>query len=502
MDDNKARTTRPAPARKRRRAWKWLAITSLLAIGLVAGLPWLLGTPPARAWLVGRINARLAPGSVELEGLGLSWLGPIEITGVNLRDPRGKTVLAARRVGLDRGALGLLASRPDYGTITIEGATVDVERRADGSIDVLEALGLGAKPEEAPTSPAPAPAPEAAPVISKMAVRVVIKGGTLRVAAPELAEPIVSKGLDGSIAIAPGKPMEVLATLVDEGRSLDVRGSIDRASAGDRALTVVAKGWPIHVRSGGVEALGRVEGTLEARQEHGLWAIKGDPSIVGVEAIGPSLQGDRLALDRVSTACDLDQSSTGWTIRKFEVTSPVAVLSANGLVPAVEGTPARLHGHVDLAALAKMLPNAMRLRDGLALARGSAVFRLDVSTVGTDQRADVIASLEDFEAIEAGRRVALREPARLTGSATRSKENKVTVERLEVKAAGVDLTAGGNLEEGVNLKGTVDLVALMAQLRDVLDLGTFGLSGHARLAADYRRLGDSYKAGSRPIARA
>ena len=121
------------PARKkRRRLLKAFAALTLLLVALVAALPWLLGTPPARAWLVGRVNARLAPGSVAIEGLSLSWTGPIELSGVALRDPKGKVVLAARRVRLDRGILGLLASRPDYGTVTVEGATVDVERRADG----------------------------------------------------------------------------------------------------------------------------------------------------------------------------------------------------------------------------------------------------------------------------------------------------------------------------------------------------------------------------------
>ena len=70
MDDIKGQTP-PAPVRKsrKRRFWKALGVLTLLAI--VLALPWLLGTPPARGWIVGRINAQLAPGSVELEGLGL-----------------------------------------------------------------------------------------------------------------------------------------------------------------------------------------------------------------------------------------------------------------------------------------------------------------------------------------------------------------------------------------------------------------------------------------------
>ena len=86
----------------------------------------------------------------------------------------------------------------------------------------------------------------------------------------------------------------------------------------------------------------------------------------------------------------------------------------------------------------------------------------------------------------------LREPVRLTARAVRAPD-KVSVESVELKAAGIDVTGGGDLEAGVKLSGTVDLVALTAQLRDVLDLGAFDLSGHARLAADYQKVGESFK---------
>ena len=488
MDDNKPSRS-PAPIRKKRRLRRLLAISTLLAIGLVAALPWLLGTPPARAWLLGRVNARLAPGSVELSGLGLSWTGPIKLSGLALRDPKGKLVLAARRVTLDRGLLGLLASRPDYGTITIEGVAVDVERRADGSIDILDALASALKADPAPQG-IPAPGPSPAP--SKLAAAVVLKGGTLRVVSPELVEPITAGSLDGSATIAPGKPIELAAILGDEGRSLEICLAIDQASEGDRSLIVVGKGWPIHVREAGVEAKGRFEGSLEANQVRGLWALKGDAALVGFEATGPTLLGDRLALERVVAACDLGQSATGWAIRKLDLTSPVASLQGVGSIPAVDGTPAQLRGRVDLAALARMMPNAMRLRDGLTLDRGTATLRVDLTTSGGADRAEVVASLDDFAATEGARPVKLRQPVRLTGRGARIGE-KVTVEALEVKAAGIDVTAGGDLEAGVKLSGTVDLVALTAQLRDVLDLGAFDLSGHARLGADYKKVGESFK---------
>ena len=491
MDDIKAQTP-PAPARKKRRVWKALGAFALVAIVLVLALPSLLSTAPARNWLVGKINAQLAPGSVELKGLGLSWTGPIELSGLALRDPKGKLVLGSRRLILNRGILGLMELRPDYGKVTIEGATIDVERHADGTIDLLQALAFVSKPDLAsPSTEAPAAPAPAAPG-SSTAVSIVIKDGILRIASPELVEPITANSVEGTITVAPGKPIEVAATLGDEGRSLEIHSTIDPNSSNDRSLSVKGKDWPIHVRQGGIEARGKFEGTLDGKREKGLWMFKGDAAMVGVAATGPALLGDTLALDRVVVACDSEQSSTGWTIGKFELTSAVATLHGEGSIPALDGTPTRLGGRVDLAALAKMMPNALRLRDGLTLDRGTANVRADLTSSKGSDRVELAASLDDFAASEAGRPIRLREPVRLTGRASRA-GGKVAVESLEVKAAGVDVTAGGDLQAGVKLSGTVDLVALMAQLRDVLDLGAYDLSGHARLAADYRHAGDSFK---------
>jgi translocation and assembly module TamB len=498
MDDNKGSTSLSPVPKPKRRLRKILGALIFLAMVLMAGLPWILGTPPVRGILLGRVNAAMAPGSVELDGLGLSWTGPIELVGVRLRDPKGKVVLASQRLTLDRGLLGLLASRPDFGTITIEGATIDVERLDDGSIDVLQALASIVKSDPVP-SPAPGVAPTAlAPVApSKLAVSVVIKGGTLRVVSPELVEPLTAGSLEGLVTISPGKPIELVATLGDEGRSLEIHSTLDPNAPADlpsdRGMTVVAKSWPIHFRKNGVEAKGRFEGTLAAHREKGLWNLSGDASVVGVEAIGPALQGDRLVLDKVSASGDAQQSTTGWTIRKLDLTSPVGTLRGEGMVPAIEGTPAKLQGQVDLAALSKMLPNAMRLRDGLTLEQGSATLKLDLTTLDGSERFELIASLDNFAAHEANRPVVLREPALLTARAIRTRE-KVTVEAIEVKAAGVDVKAGGDLETGVKLTGTIDLAHLNAQIRDVLDLGAFNLSGQARLAADYRRTGETYHA--------
>ena len=494
MDDTQAQASRsPAPGRRKHRVLKAALASLILSIAFIAALPWLLGTPPGRALILGRVNARLAPGSVRVDGLGLSWVGPMSLDGVALVDPKGKLVLAAKRVTLDRSILGLILSKSDYGTITAEGVAVDVERRADGSIDLLDALASVRTPDAPSTAPAPPPVgPAAEPAPSTMAVKVVVMGGTLKLASPELVEPLMASELDASVTIAPGKPMELSADLGESGRSLAIRSTMDSGASGARVFSVVGKDWPIHVRQSGVEAKGRFAGELEAREDQGLWSAKGDAALGQFEALGPALKGDRMGFDRVSLACQVKQTAAGWSIGKLDFTCPVASLQGAGTIPAADGTPTEVRGRVDLAAMAKMLPNAMSLRDGLTLDQGSVTLKLDVTSDKGVDRADLVAGLDDFAATEAGRAVRLRKPVYLAARANRTAK-KVTVESMEVKAAGVDVTGSGDLEAGVKLAGTVDLVTLTAQLRDVLDLGTLDLSGRARVAADYHHLGETFK---------
>ena len=200
-------------------------------------------------------------------------------------------------------------------------------------------------------------------------------------------------------------------------------------------MTVAGKGWPIHVRRAGVDARGRFEGTIEAKREGGAAGrSRATRRLLGVEATGPALAGDRLAIDRMAAACDVGQTAAGWTIREARGDQPGRLDHGDaGRSPPTAG--AKLQGRVDLAALAKLLPRAMRLRDGLTLDKGTATLRADLTSVGGSDRVELAASLDDFAATEGGRPLTLREPARLSASGSRAAD-KVAVETLEVKAAG------------------------------------------------------------------
>src|SRR5205823_1139687 len=114
------------------------------------------------------------------------------------------------------------------------------------------------------------------------------------------------------------------------------------------------------------------------------------------------------------------------------------------------------------------VPHAMWLRDGLILERGTARAVVQVKTVGDTQHGIVEAKVSDLNGHDSSRAFALRDPATLTARATRTRAGFV-VQALELKTAFLGLIGSGDPEHGVKFTGTLDLDAIEAQFRDLID---------------------------------
>ncbi|WZO99265.1 hypothetical protein EP7_000864 [Isosphaeraceae bacterium EP7] len=474
----------PQP-RRFRRILRLIAGLAILFVLVLASMPTVLSTSPARRLLVQVVNKKFSPGRIELGAMSLSWTGSLTLDDVVLVDPSGKKVIKAKSIQTDRGILGLLASRPNYGTIRVDGASVDVERHADGSIDAIDALGglmnAGGDSQGDPS----------------LALSVVVKGGRVRIASPELAEPISAVAFDASATIVPGKPLDAVMTIAEAGRSLELRAGYElypaKGTSADQTLLLTGKDWPIAVREAGITAKGNLVGTVGADRRKGLWSARGNATLRKVVADGPVLAGDRLTLESVEAGCDLMQTPTGWSIRMLDLKCPIGELTASGTVPASATTPTLLEGHVDLAAASKLLPLTLHLRDGIVIDRGQARIEARLTSQGGADRLAVSANIADLAATERGRPIVFHNPASLSAALVRTK-GVLAVETFVLKAAGVDATVTGDLERGLKLSGTIDLAVVQAQLRDLIDLGTLDLAGKGRVAADYRRDGETFKA--------
>jgi translocation and assembly module TamB len=396
---------------------------------------------------------------------------------------------------LDCGLVPLVLSKPIRGVVTFEGAAVDVERRADGSIDLVDALaslsGPSAKPQPTPAPSAPAgPGPD-------LTMKVV--GGSLRIRAPELAEPLAARRMDITFHL-PSEPgpltwqVALAGPAKGDDATLRLAGQFDfrapDASAADLSASLSGKSWPWAVNTAGVAARGRFDGQLDAKRQAGLWTLAGNPSVLGLDATGPALAGDRLRLDRVAAVCDVSQTAGAWCVRRLDLGSPVATVKTGGTLAATAtpGAAAQLDARLDLAALARLLPHAFRLRDGLALNSGSAnlVIELRDETEAEGRRLGIEARISDLIAQNGAREVAVRDPATLVARMVQQ-GGGLRVEQLAIKTGFLDATGSGDLEKGVTLSASIDLEGLERQFHDLIDFGSLDLAGQGRLSADYRR---------------
>ncbi len=500
MDGQTPRKTKQKTSLKRR-FLRGFAILCILGMIAIAALPWIASTPPARLAIVRAVNSALSPSTVEIKGISLAWTGSIRLQGLTLTNARGKTLIDARQAVLNRGLIALARNHSDLGTLTVDGAAVDIERKADGSIDLIDAL---MPPKPVTTAPATS---EPTAASTPLAVTLRVVNGSLTLKSPELIEPIKAGSMEMEVILSadPKELAEVRIRLAQppagdpsETLSIDVHYDLNAAANPDIKLGLKGTRWPLALTSSGVEARGKLDGILVVKRLAGNWSTSGEAKFLDFDANGPALSGDRIVFDSVGGAWELAQSADIWTVKRLGLTSPVATLSATGSLSAsgiLAAPDAHLEAKVDLAALSKQAPHALHLREGLSLDRGSAKI-VAVATTNAETKSQILsvqANVSELIAKDAskGKAIALKSPADLNLKVSRTGE-VVKLEGLTVKAAFLDLNGSGDLAHGVKLTGDVDLAGLENQLRDLIDFNGVELAGKGRMAGDLRKNGATF----------
>jgi translocation and assembly module TamB len=480
------------PPRRRRRWWKFLVLLGVLALlasaALVAALPWWLSSEPGRRWLLARASAALAPARLEVAGFQWSWFGPTRMTGFVLRDHQGDAVVTAPTAVWDRSLWQALFERPRYGTLRLPAASLDVEREADQRVDLLEAL-----------RPVLTKNPRAAFVIR-------VDGGRLRFRDPALAEPLTGEKL-GILIDRPADPRPLsFQVRIDgaDGARLEFDGRLDKTVKADGApddldVNVRAARWPMALRLGGgaddpaLIARGALDGRGVASRRGGRWHTDGDAALLGLALEGRALRGDRPRWERVEAAWNLERQGDGWRVERLAIEAPGASLSASGLIPAPPGGTAHLDGRIDLAALARQLPQTLRIREGWTLESGAAVVRAEAVAMGDGAATawNVSAQVEDIVASDEQSRIAFERPARLDARVVQSRSG-ARVERFGVESAFLTASGRGDVDRGITLDGSLDFAELKREFGDLIDFGPLA-PATARFAAFYRRSGETYQ---------
>lgn len=477
----------PRPVRRpflRRLARRLLALAGLLLLGF-AGLPWLAGLDSVRSVLLAHINRTYSPTVIQVSSVSVSWIRPVQLTGVVLKDKQGKAVVRAPAATLNRNLAQLLLARPNYGVLTLHHAEVDIQRHPDGRIDLAEALAplLASDPNQ-PADPQ-----------TNFTLKII--EGTLVLRYPELLEPVLSRRLDLTLHAAPSpNPLSwdihltgagIAADPASPPETLHITGTFDhRKISSPLQLTIKGDRWPIAAGLAGVEARGRLLGTLTVQQEADQpYRLAGDLQLMDSSASGPTLRGDHPSLGDLAASFLLDYGPSGLSVDSLRLSAPFGHLQAT---PSADPNLAsRYVGQVDLPSLARLFPKTLRLREGLSIERGTLA--LDVSQTSPDpssRRLELSAELLDLAARDANRTFALTQPMSVKARINQQAE-KFAVEHASIQTPFLQAQGQGDLDLGISLSGSADLAALEQQARQFLDLGSISLAGQARFGGDLKR---------------
>jgi translocation and assembly module TamB len=497
-DKNASGANTGAPRRSfRRRLLVALAIVFALVLLAIGVLPFWLGTGAGARYLLTRANNALAPARLEVDRFSWSWFQPTTMRGFRLRDAQGNVVVSAPEATWDNNLRQALFEKLELGTLHLPGAALAIERDAEGTINLLEALR---------------PVLERDP---RTTLAIDIPHGTLSLHSPELLEPIVSDDLKLLIQ-KPGAPAPwtFSVALVGAGQAghaptLELTGKVQSGTAPgkkprDLELKLAGDGWPIAFQASPTtpRVHGTYSGAVSAQRKDGVWQSEGMAKLADIDLDGgPVRGGDHIRLAQpMDLRWNVGRAENGWDVTEFAMASRELTLEARGTLP-TEGPPSLdLKGQLDLAALASQLPRTLSLNDDTRFERGMLQFGLTASRTEPGAKPEAGASaaahvvtwtatgrLDDLVATRGETRLALSEPLRLDARLTQ-RPTELTLEEFGLALKGLNATGSGDVDRGIAVVGSIDLAALDAPVRELVGLGDSAIAGSGPFELHYARL--------------
>jgi len=240
-------------------------------------------------------------------------------------------------------------------------------------------------------------------------------------------------------------------------------------------VSPIAKGLGMPVDVGGF-----VDGRLTAEVKATAVAASGEVHVRDLMLAGGALGTDRPEIGKVDASFDLEVSADGGTVRELQIASPVARVELSGTLfmqpkGALPRGSLKAGGSVDLAPLAKLLANTLRLREGLVIEGGTCVLAAQVDSDGQTVRLTGDFRLAELVATTQGREIRPQAPlaARLVAEIGPAGPR---VELIELDSSFATAKATGTLDRFA-LDASVDLAAAMAEAASFVDVGQWQMSG-------------------------
>ncbi|MCZ2341362.1 MAG: hypothetical protein LC104_06140 [Bacteroidales bacterium] len=477
----------------RRRRW-FPRIVGLLVLSLgvlTAFAPTIVAKTPLRDVILNRIlSGSVLAGTLSSDTASWSWLSPITFSGVTILSDSGQPLATGGTLTSSFTLLTLIRSDGDYGEFTLTHPTLMVECRTDGTnIEDLIAPIL-----------APSDQPETG---DRVGVIFRIQEGQLQITGGT-ATPVPT--FDFTVTVP--RPRSEAVTL-----TYQIRGtghttgewafgspSTVKLTAQDFAIDSLAP--LIHRFQPEMELHGLITADVScawgtSADGQPTLTVAGRTDVAQLDLLAPGWGGDRIRLQQAGLPIKLTRVGDVLTVESVKLACDVGVVTGQGVLDLtapwtqlLERPGQSLSADVDLAKLARLVPNLMRLRDGTELHAGRVTVEMATATgkngqIGWQGTLDT----QSLQGTRAGRTLAWDQPLQARFSGRTRDDGMPIFDNLECQSDFASLAARGS-PESLEVTAKIDWDRLTRHLREFVDLGTLQLSGTADVALTTVRKGD------------
>ena len=519
--------------RPRRRNWlKRTAIALVLLAVVVFFAPSILTTTMLKHGVPKMIASKI-PLHLEWGELSLGWMSPVVIKDLKVQDDQGNPLLDVQKISTGHSLWRLAAQSGNLGTLTLTEPIVHVSLRNNGSNveDLIAKFASGTSTTSATESNKPSTTgslPSVTIEIEKAKIELDHKASGRQSTLDEIECRIVSSkgavdefdlaiGAPGSIHHEPSiaEPMSSNSLTAHFGNSSPTEsGSV---TPGSKRAVLRASHWQLNWLEPGLARVmpkAELKGELNAEASVELapnsssfdFDWEGTVSLDRLLLAGiDALKQDRLAFDQIELSGRVATTQGRLVMNDLKVGTDIGELVATGDVPldpkskksAAELIQSLLSdedyhvvGDLDLKKLAAMLPQTLRIRDGIEITGGEVKLQIAGDDSTGVRRWSGAAGIIGLTAEHQGKSIPWDKPLVARASAHRDQAT-IIVDQLECKSDFLQVKGSGTLEDA-KFNATGDLSKLLENLERFVDLGIEQLSGQLSATGELRQIDDEH----------
>jgi hypothetical protein len=509
----------PPPTNKKswlKRILIGVGVIVVLLIVLVLLAPTIASTGAVRGIVVGKVNDNLN-GKVQINDWHLGWTGGLVVEGVRVFDDQQKQILELRKASTQLSLLDAIKGKLDLGKTSVEGLDFTFVQYADGTNNFAklakETPEAKHQPkEEKPTEPSKLPnitgdfsVDARGTIVSAGQPTVHLNSSQINAKITNINDPI-EQSAKLEVQVESGKP-----------GTLEASGTVDAIDNNEVNLKKLVADEKVILKDLDLAAAntalaqskvsigGTANGSLQiAAQSIESGDVKGELVVDTFSATGEALKGDTYKTSKLSVPIAVARRGEGETATiavqplavrfdqgSIEITANApqkALMELAELIPAAiqsaTGTPAtqeyalaggkgnaKVVANIDLAALAKQLPNTIGLQKDVVINKGKLAHTTDLAFAADGAKIHTSTDITDVAGTNAGKPVTL-DPihAGVDLSAIPGKQPQLADVKLGLKSGFATVNGGGANLSKLNINGAFDLSKAQQQADQFVDL--------------------------------